>query len=51
MAANISRAKGRAAARIRRHVRLRKKIVSDRIETVRGLGYRLSPLAGESDAG
>ena len=27
MAANISRAKGRAAARIRRHVRLRKKIV------------------------
>ncbi len=26
MAANISRAKGRAAARIRRHVRLRKKI-------------------------
>jgi len=31
--------------------RLRKKIGSDRIETVRGLGYRLSPLAGESDAG
>ncbi|MBD3834306.1 MAG: response regulator transcription factor [Brevundimonas sp.] len=30
--------------------RLRKKIGSDRIETVRGLGYRLSPLAGESDA-
>ncbi len=27
MAANISRAKGRSAARIRRHVRLRKKIV------------------------
>ena len=27
MAANISRAKGRAAARIRRHARLRKKIV------------------------
>ena len=27
MAANISRAKGRAAARIRRHVRLRNKIV------------------------
>ena len=27
MAANISRAKGRAAARIHRHVRLRKKIV------------------------
>ena len=31
--------------------RLRKKIGSDRIETVRGLGYSLSPLAGESDAG
>ena len=30
--------------------RLRKKIGADRIETVRGLGYRLSPLAGESDA-
>ena len=28
--------------------RLRKKIGSDRIETVRGLGYRLSPLAGEA---
>ena len=27
--------------------RLRKKIGSDRIETVRGLGYRLAPLAGE----
>src|SRR6201996_1438915 len=31
--------------------RLRKKIGSDRIETVRGLGYRLLPLAGESTAG
>src|SRR5690606_21546219 len=30
--------------------RLRKKIGADRIETVRGLGYRLSPLAGASDA-
>ena len=30
--------------------RLRKKIGADRIETVRGLGYRLTPLAGESDA-
>ena len=30
--------------------RLRKKIGSDRIETVRGLGYRLAPLAGESEA-
>ncbi len=28
--------------------RLRKKIGQDRIETVRGLGYRLSPLAGEA---
>jgi two-component system OmpR family response regulator len=28
--------------------RLRKKIGSDRIETVRGLGYRLSPLPGET---
>ena len=27
--------------------RLRKKIGQDRIETVRGLGYRLAPLAGE----
>jgi two-component system OmpR family response regulator len=31
--------------------RLRKKIGSDRIETVRGLGYRLSPLAGEAAQG
>src|ERR1700743_94942 len=31
--------------------RLRKKIGQDRIETVRGLGYRLSPLAGEPAAG
>src|SRR6201996_9626306 len=31
--------------------RLRKKIGNDRIETVRGLGYRLAPLAGESTAG
>jgi two-component system OmpR family response regulator len=31
--------------------RLRKKIGQDRIETVRGLGYRLSPLAGEPEAG
>ena len=30
--------------------RLRKKIGSDRIETVRGLGYRLTPLAGEAEA-
>jgi two-component system OmpR family response regulator len=30
--------------------RLRKKVGSDRIETVRGLGYRLTPLAGESEA-
>ena len=30
--------------------RLRKKIGSDRIETVRGLGYRLAPLTGESEA-
>ena len=30
--------------------RLRKKIGSDRIETVRGLGYRLAPLAGEEAA-
>ena len=29
--------------------RLRKKIGPDRIETVRGLGYRLTPLAGESE--
>jgi len=29
--------------------RLRKKIGADRIETVRGLGYRLTPLPGESD--
>ncbi len=28
--------------------RLRKKIGPDRIETVRGLGYRLTPLAGEA---
>ena len=28
--------------------RLRKKIGPDRIETVRGLGYRLAPLAGET---
>jgi two-component system OmpR family response regulator len=28
--------------------RLRKKIGSDRIETVRGLGYRLAPLEGEA---
>jgi len=28
--------------------RLRKKIGADRIETVRGLGYRLSPLEGEA---
>jgi two-component system OmpR family response regulator len=31
--------------------RLRKKIGQDRIETVRGLGYRLAPLPGESTAG
>ena len=30
--------------------RLRKKIGSDRIETVRGLGYRLLPLQGEATA-
>ena len=30
--------------------RLRKKIGSDRIETVLGLGYRLTPLAGEAEA-
>jgi two-component system OmpR family response regulator len=30
--------------------RLRKKIGSDRIETVRGLGYRLLPLRGEATA-
>ena len=30
--------------------RLRKKIGPDRIETVRGLGYRLTPLPGESEA-
>ena len=30
--------------------RLRKKIGADRIETVRGLGYRLTPLAGETVA-
>ena len=29
--------------------RLRKKIGPDRIETLRGLGYRLSPLPGEND--
>jgi two-component system OmpR family response regulator len=28
--------------------RLRKKIGPDRIETVRGLGYRIVPLAGEA---
>ena len=28
--------------------RLRKKLGADRIETVRGLGYRLTPLAGEA---
>ena len=31
--------------------RLRKKIGQDRIETVRGLGYRLAPLVGEPAAG
>ncbi len=31
MAANISRAKGRAAARIRRHTRLRKKVVGTEV--------------------
>lgn len=31
--------------------RLRKKIGQDRIETVRGLGYRLAPLVGETAAG
>jgi two-component system OmpR family response regulator len=31
--------------------RLRKKIGQDRIETVRGLGYRLAPLAGETSEG
>jgi two-component system OmpR family response regulator len=31
--------------------RLRKKIGQDRIETVRGLGYRLAPLPGETSAG
>ncbi|OYX35845.1 MAG: DNA-binding response regulator [Caulobacterales bacterium 32-69-10] len=31
--------------------RLRKKIGPDRIETVRGLGYRLAPLAGEPAEG
>jgi len=31
--------------------RLRKKIGQDRIETVRGLGYRLAPLVGEPVAG
>jgi len=31
--------------------RLRKKIGQDRIETVRGLGYRLAPLEGEPAAG
>ena len=30
--------------------RVRKKVGSDRIETVRGLGYRLTPLAGEAEA-
>ena len=49
--ATVIRGKTKSAARIRRHSRLRKKIGQDRIETVRGLGYRLSPLAGESDAG
>ena len=29
--------------------RLRKKIGTDRIETVRGLGYRVAPLEGEAD--
>ena len=29
--------------------RVRKKVGPDRIETVRGLGYRLTPLAGESE--
>ena len=31
--------------------RLRKKIGTDRIETVRGLGYRLAPLQGEPEEG
>lgn len=31
--------------------RLRKKIGQDRIETVRGLGYRLAPLSGETAGG
>jgi two-component system OmpR family response regulator len=31
--------------------RLRKKIGQDRIETVRGLGYRLAPLVGETAGG
>jgi two-component system OmpR family response regulator len=31
--------------------RLRKKLGSDRIETVRGLGYRLTPLEGETTEG
>jgi two-component system OmpR family response regulator len=30
--------------------RVRKKIGADRIETVRGLGYRLTPLPGETEA-
>ncbi|WP_288758823.1 response regulator transcription factor [uncultured Brevundimonas sp.] len=30
--------------------RVRKKVGSDRIETVRGLGYRLTPLPGETEA-
>ncbi|MBW8734801.1 MAG: response regulator transcription factor, partial [Asticcacaulis sp.] len=30
--------------------RLRKKIGNDRIETVRGLGYRLKPLHDEVDS-
>jgi two-component system OmpR family response regulator len=30
--------------------RLRKKLGADRIETVRGLGYRLTPLEGEATA-
>jgi two-component system OmpR family response regulator len=29
---------------------VRKKIGADRIETVRGLGYRLTPLPGETEA-
>ena len=30
--------------------RVRKKVGPDRIETVRGLGYRLTPLPGETEA-